>query len=211
MKHLTFLICLILFVILPACDFINDYMPKALTEEDIKQYTKAYDNIAKASPQIEQEQKADSALLVFTCKPCMKTLEKAVQDAGYKNFTSFLIIDIRVHLAMRHYAYLQISQMVREGLIESAPEDFCAKITEKELEQYNDEERKEVLRNCKRINTISKYLKVVSKYVGKIAETLSHEGDIEVIGKMHDAIVGAWTDSRLIDEFEHVQGGGFDD
>ncbi len=84
--------CVFLLASLCSCtDFHLD-----LSEEDIAKYVTAIENLAKVSPQIDEEMRKSDAQIVFFCEPCRDLISQAVRDAGYKSFKSFLLMDLRI-------------------------------------------------------------------------------------------------------------------
>ena len=97
----------------------------ALTEEDISRYVTAIENLAKVSLQIDEEMRNSDAQIVFFCEPCRDLMRRAVQDAGYKSFKSFLLMDLRITYTMRYLLYLRISEMAGEAALDAPVEKIC--------------------------------------------------------------------------------------
>jgi hypothetical protein len=200
MKKLILLICLPL--LLFACSVFST----ALTDKDVEQYVQAYRNIAAISPALEVLRKENKSLLVLTCTPCRVPLEKAIQEAGYKDLTQFLIADARMHLALRAYATVQITKLAGTVGEQLTPEEFCK--LKDEIAKTNDP--KEVKLECERVLASASYLNKAGKVIVGLAEKLLHQADIAMIGKHIDAISSALFNEKLVDDFRHVRGGGHD-
>ncbi len=200
MKKLFLLLCLPL--LLSACSVFTS----ALTDKDVAQYIKAYDNIAAISPELAKLKSDNASLSVLTCGPCRARIEQAVQEAGYADLKTFIAMDIRMHYTLRAWAYVAITKMGGEVGQKVAAEDFC-KIKENIARSANPEELK---RHCDRLQSYSSYLDKAGMVAVKLAERLLKEGDIEVVAKHLDAITKALNNPKLPDEFNHASG-GYDD
>ncbi len=201
MKKLLLLLCLPL--LLCACSVLSS----ALTDKDVAQYIKAYENIAAISPELTKLQADDKALTLITCAPCRVRLEQAVQEAGYDDMKSFVAMDIRMHLTLRAWVYVEITRIGGEVGQKVAAEDFC-RIKENIAKSDNPEEMR---RHCDRLQSYSGYLDKAGGIAVKLAEKLLDKGDIDVVAKHHDAIHKAFVNPKLHDEYNHAKGGGYDD
>ena len=201
MKKLLLLICLPL--LLAACGAFSS----ALTDNDVARYIKAYDNFAAAAPELDKLKREDQAMSLLTCAPCLARLEKAVQDAGYKDMKSFVAFDIRMHITLRAWAYVEIAKLAGQSGQAVAAEDFC-KLKEN-IAQSKDAEQMRL--QCTRLKSYTSYLDRAGAFAVKLAEKLLKDGDIEVVAKHIDAISAALSNENLPSEFRHGSGGGFDD
>lgn len=200
MKKFLLLLCLPL--LLAACGVFT----KGLSDADVARYIKAYENFAAAAPELDKLKREDQAMSLLTCGPCLARLEKAVQDAGYKDMKTFVAVDIRMHITLRAWAYVSIAKLAGESGQAVAAEDFC-KIKE-HIARSKDAE--EMRLHCKRLTSYTSYLDRAGAIAVKLAEKLLRDGDIEVVAKHIDAITAALSNTRLPEEFRHG-GGGFDD
>ncbi len=190
-------------VLLLSCSFV----PDALTDEEVEQYVRAYKNIALVSSRLEEVKKESGSLTILTCADCLEILDQAVRDAGYKDLKTFFIADVRIHLAMRHLLYLELSKIVGGAATEVPVEDFCGVV---QTEGAASTEDAAVRERCAKILMWGRYVKQLGAVVKGVAERLLNEGDIEAVGRYAEHIQAAWTDEALVDEFLHVRG-GFDD
>jgi len=190
-------------ILISGCDFL----PGPLTDEDIEKYVAAYENIAEVSPILEKQKKDSNSSSVLTCTECYSTLNDAVVKAGYKDLKDFLIADTRIHLTLRYYTYAQITKIVGEASNGVTPEEFCA-IPE---HIQNSKDPQEVKKQCENIKVWAGYLKTISNAIYAIAEKLLTDGDIAVVAKNIEGIEKALFNPKLVDDFRHVRGGGFDD
>lgn len=201
MKNLLLLFCLSL--LLAACGAFSS----ALTDDDVARYIKAYDNFAAAAPELDKLKREDQAMSLLTCAPCLARLEKAVQDAGYKDMKTFVAFDIRMHITLRAWAYVAIAKLAGETGQAVAAEDFC-KLKE-DIARSKDAE--EMRLQCTRLKSYTSYLDRAGAFAVKLAEKLLKDGDIDVVAKHIDAISAALSNEKLPSEFRHSSGGGFDD
>lgn len=202
------LLSCIFLLILSGCDFL----PKPLTDKDIEQYIKAYQNIAEVSPILEKQKKESGSVTIFTCKECYSTLNDAVVKAGYDDLQQFLVADTRIHLTLKYYAYASIAKLVGEAggeVSEKIPaEEICA-IPEN---IQNSKDPQEMKTQCENIKIWSGYLAKISKTIYAIAEKLINDSDMAVVARHAEAIESALFNPKLVDEFRHVRGGAdFDD
>ena len=198
---------LFLILLLPLLLCACSVLTSALTDKDVAQYIKAYENIAAISPELTKLQSDNKSLSVMTCAPCRARLEQAVQEAGYADLKSFIAMDIRMHLTLRAWVYVEITRMGGVVGQQVAAADFC-KLKENIARSSNPEEMK---RHCDRLHSYSSYLDKAGAIAVKLAEKLLKEGDIDVVAKHQDAIHKAFTNPKLHAEFNHTRGGGFDD
>jgi hypothetical protein len=201
MKKFLLLLCLPL--LLSACSALSG----ALTEKDVTQYIQAYKNIAAASGELAKLKSDNQALSLLTCGPCLERIEVAVKQAGYPDMKTFVAADIRMHLTLRAWAYVQITALAGQVGQQVAHEDFC-KLKENIAASKDPQEMQ---RYCTQITTYTSFLDKAGTLAVKLAEKLMRAGDIDVVGKYADAIGAALTDARLPDEYQHGGGGGFDD
>lgn len=198
MEKLLLLICLPLF--LAACSVLTS----SLTEEDVKQYIKAYNNIADASSELAKLKAENNAISLLTCGPCLARIEKAVQDAGYKDMKTFIAMDVRIHVTARAWYYTRIAELagsVGQGV---AAEDFCA--IKENIAQSKDPQ--EMARHCARLQSYASFLDKAGAMAVKLAEKLLKDGDLEVFGKHFEAIADAVSNKNLPVEYRHTSGGG---
>lgn len=196
---------LIAAIILPLLICACSQFSSALTDKDVEQYVQAYRNIAAISPALELKQKETKSLTVLTCTPCRAELTKAVQQAGYKDLTAFHLADVRMHLAIRAHGYAEIARVGGElsGQAGVEIETFCRS----KDDIARSKNPKETTRECQQVLAMSDYLGRAGKVVVELAQKLLHEGDIAMIGKYHDAIIGALFNDKLVSDFRHVRGG----
>lgn len=200
MKKLLLLIALPL--LLAACGAFSS----ALTDADVARYIKAYDNFATAAPELEKLKSENQSVSLLTCGPCLAHLEKAVQDAGYKDMKTFVAFDIRMHITLRAWAYVAIAKLAGESGQAVAAEDFC-KLKENIAKSKDAEEMRVV---CTRLKSYTSFLDRAGAFAVKLAEKLLKDGDIEVVAKHIDAISAALSNDKLPADLRHG-GGGFDD
>lgn len=201
MKKLFLLLCLPL--LLCACSAFTS----ALTDKDVAQYIKAYDNIAAISPELTKLQSDNKSIALMTCGPCRARLEQAVQEAGYVDLKAFMAMDIRMHLTLRAWVYVTITKMGGEVGQGVAASDFC-KLKENIARSANPEEMK---RHCDRLQSYSSYLDKAGAIAVAVAEKLLKEGDIDVVAKHESAIFKAFVNPKLHDDYNHAKGGSYDD
>ncbi|MGK5023439.1 hypothetical protein [Janthinobacterium sp. RB2R34] len=200
MKKLLLLICLPL--LLAACGAFSG----ALSDADVARYIKAYDNFAAAAPELNKLKSEDQAMSLLTCGPCLVRLEKAVQDAGYKDMKTFIAFDIRMHVTLRAWAYVAITKLAGESGQAVAAEDFC-KIKENIARSKDAAEMKV---HCTRLKSYTSFLDKAGAFAVKLAEKLLKDGDIDVVARHIDAISAALSNEKLPADLRH-SGGGFDD
>ena len=201
MKKLILLFCLPL--LLAACSVLTS----ALTDEDVARYVKAYNNIAAASPELAKLKRENNAISLLTCGPCLARLEKAVQGAGYDDMKTFVAMDVRMHITLRAWSYVAISQLAGQAGQAVAAEDFCS--IKENIARSKDP--KEMQLHCARLKSYSSYLDKAGAIAVKLAEKLLTDGDVAVAAKHLDAISAAYTNKNLPIEFLHGGGGDFDD
>ena len=200
MKKRFLMLCLPL--LLCACSAFTS----ALTDKDVAQYIKAYDNIAAIGPELANMKNENASLSELTCTPCRARIEQAVQEAGYADLKTFVAMDIRMHITLRAWTYVEITKMGGEVGQTVSAADFC-RIKENIARSQNPEEMK---RHCDRLQSYSTYLDKAGAIAVKLAEKLLKEGDIDVVAKHVDAIGKAYTNPKLPPDFNHA-GGGHDD
>ncbi len=200
MKKLILVLCLPL--LLAACSVLSS----ALTDKDVDQYIKAYNNIAAASPELAKLKSDNNAISLLTCGPCMARLEQAVQDAGYEDMKTFVAMDVRMHITLQAWSYTFITNLAGAAGQAVAAEDFCA--IKENIAQSKDP--KEMALHCARLKSYASYLDKVGAITVKLTGKLLQDGDIEVVARQIDAIGDAFTNKNLPDEYRHG-GGGFDD
>lgn len=193
MKRILMLICIPL--LLAACSAFTT----ALTDADVDQYIKAYNNIAAASPELAKLKSENNALTLLTCGPCLARIEKAVQEAGYKDMKTFVAMDVRMHITLRAWAYVAITKLAGEVGQTVAAGDFCS-IKENIM---SSKDPQEMQLHCDRLKSYTSYLDKAGAIAVNLAEKLLTEGDIDVIGKHTDAIHRALTNAKLPGEFQH--------
>ena len=197
MKKLILLLCLPL--LLAACSVLSS----ALTDKDVAQYIKAYENIAAAAPELAKLKSENNAISLLTCGPCLARLEKAAQDAGYDDMKSFVAMDVRMHVTLRAWSYTMITGFAGAAGQVVAAKDFCA-IKENIAQSENP---KEAGLHCARLKSYSSYLDKAGTIAVKLAEKLLQDGDIEIVARHVDAIAAAFTNKNLPDEYLHGRGG----
>jgi hypothetical protein len=203
-NHKMFGIALLL--LLSSCGFL---VP-SLTETDIQQYIKAYDNFAAISPQLQSERKKSNSISILTCGKCLGLLDSATQKAGYSGFKSFLVTDIRIHYSMRYVIYLKIAQLLGSAASEVPDEQhYC---TNPDNTEISDKKKKEEAdRLCRQISSLSGFIKKFGHFVDAAAEKMIFKGDLVIVEKHFDGIHAAHTNNKLIDELNHSNGGEWDD
>ena len=193
-----------LFLFLPLLLCACNVLSGALTDKDVATYIQAYKNISAATPELEKLKSENQAVSLFTCGPCRARLTRAVQQAGYADLKSFMAMDIRMHVTLRAYLYVEITRMGGEVGKSVAAEDFC-KIKEN-IARSSDP--KEMALQCERLRTYSGFLAKAGAIAVKLAEKLLKEGDIEMVAKHFKQIVAL---GSLTYPEEFSGGGGYDD
>ena len=196
MKKLFLMLCLPL--LLCACSALSG----ALTDKDVALYIQAYKNISKATPELEKLQSENQAVSLFTCGPCRARLEQAVQQAGYADLKSFVAMDIRMHVTLQAWLYVQITKLGGQAGQSMAAADFC-KIKENIARSSNPTE---MAAHCERLRAYSSYLDKAGAVTVKLAEKLLKEADIEMVGK-HFEEIAALGDLKYPEEFSGSGGG----
>ena len=199
MKKFILILCLPL--LLAACSAFTS----ALTDADVAQYIKAYNNIADASPELAKLKAENNAISLLTCGPCLSRLEKAAQDAGYKDMKTFVAMDVRIHVTARAWYYTEITRLAGVVGQAVAAEDFCA--IKENIAQSKDP--KEMAIHCARLKSYAGFLDKAGAVAVKLAEKLLKDGDIEVFAKHVKEIGDAVSNKKLPVEYWH--GGGGDD
>lgn len=205
--HRNFLIVFCAFLV--SCG----YLIPSLSDADIQQYIRAYGYLAKISPALDKERANSKSLSIFTCKKCLSMLDDAVKKAGYSGFKSFLIMDVRIHYAMRSVAYLKISQLLGSSAT-GTPDDASIESACKNQSQQNspdDAKKQEIEKLCKTASAVSHYIKKIASLVEGAADKLMQQGDIERVQIRFDDIVNAVTNEKLIDELSRTRNSKFDD
>lgn len=189
------------------------YLIPSLSDADIQQYIRAYGYLAEVSPALVKERANSKSLSIFTCKKCRTMLDDAVKKAGYSGFKSFVIMDIRIHYAIRSVAYLRISQLLGASAT-GTPDDASIESACKNQSQQkspDDAKKQEIEKLCKTASAVSNYVKKIASLVEGAADKLLQQGDIERVEMRFDDIVNAITNEKLIDELNHGRTSKFDD
>lgn len=200
MRELALLLMLSL---VSACGFFS----KTLTDQEVEQYIKAYQNIAEASPKLSKQKESSHSTTLLTCLPCHDTLRDAVVKAGYADVKSFLIADARMHLALNYYYHLELARLAGDTTHAVKAQDFC-QLTDSVNASQDPKQAKLI---CQKITTTTSYLKKIGDVIYKIAESLLQEGDAAVVAKHAEAIQQALSNEHLVDDFRHVSQHGLDD
>lgn len=168
--------------------------PTALNDDDVRRYIQAYENIALASPELERMRVEHECITVLTCPPCYPILDRAVVKAGYTDWKSFLASDIRFHLAMKQYAYLELSTLLgRELESEALQKEACS------AEDLSAEQRS----LCRRIAAYGQYVSRISGFLKYALRVTNTEGDVETVSRHIDALDQALANPDLVADFRH--------
>jgi hypothetical protein len=158
-------------------------------------------------PELARLKKDNNSLTLLTCTPCRTRLEKAVQDAGHKDMTTFLVTDARMHITLKAYVTVAITKLAGEVGQKVAAEDFC---NSKE-NVARSQDPKEMQYQCEQFVGYTSYLDQAGSIVVNLAGKLLNDGDIVAVAKHIKAINAALSNPKLPGEFRHSSGGGFDD
>lgn len=177
-----------------------------LTEADVKRYIQAYKNFAKMSPQLEAERKKSGSFIIFTCDECRGLLNQAAQDAGYPSFTSFLIMDARIHYTMRGVAYLRLADVTGKSV-----EALSAEVVRQNLKKNNELAPAEKVQANKLLAVVASldfHISQLSSFATSMSKQLLQQGDLDLVAKHFDEIVSALTNPDLPVGLRHTTGGG---
>ena len=166
----------------------------------------AIENLAKVSPQIDEEMRNNDAQIVFFCEPCRDLMSQAVRDAGYKSFKSFLLMDLRIAYTMRYLLYLRISEMLGEAAQDAPVEKICEDPLLRE--SLNSKQEAKLNEYCAEAAKLSRVIERIGGFLKNLSVKLMSEGDIDIVHKSFDKIQSALNDERLS---IHLRGGEWDD
>ncbi|SFM13475.1 hypothetical protein [Marinobacter zhejiangensis] len=195
---------LLLFVFLAACQ----YLPSALTKDDVDQYIEAYKKLAEISPELEVLRTKSGSISVFTCSACKARMETSVVSAGYRSLESFMVMDLRMSYTMRYVLYLELTQLVSEAGEDIPIENVCSvqnrnNLSEADRQTFDD--------YCGKAVLYTGYIERVSRFVSDVVEYIVSKADFEIVAESFDEIHSAITDPRLISDLSRSGGGGWDD
>lgn len=201
MKKRNFVFLFVVMIV--SCNYLID----SLTEEDIAQYVKAYDNLAKVSPLIDKELINSQSESIFTCKECRNLMSKAVTDAGYSSFKWFIVMDLRIHYTMRYVLYLQIAEFIGDEAKDIPLESLCT--NQKIRSMLDQEQKKKIDENCIHVAALSQHISIVASLINNVAKQLLIKGDLKILGENFDKIQAVISNEKLSEELR--SGSGWDD
>lgn len=168
--------------------------PTALNDDDVRRYIQAYEDIALVSPDLERMRIEQKCITVMTCPPCYPILDRAVVKGGYADWKSFLVSDIRFHLAMKQYAYLELSTLLgRELESEALQKEACS------AEDLSAEQRS----LCRRIAEYGHYISRINGFLEYALRVTKTDGDVETVSRYIDALDRVLTNPDLVADFRH--------
>jgi len=141
---------------------------------------------------------------------CQPILDSVARAAGYANFESFLIMDIRIMYTMQYAAYLRVCEIIGESA-KGVPQENLCEWAEKD-ESISEEDKISIKKYCSQMEL---FLKCVAKLSGALewfSIYLLTIDDFEIVELNYDNISGAMMNPNLIGEFYRTPGGsGWDD
>jgi hypothetical protein len=181
---------------------------KELSQETIDQHLLAYEKLAAESKNLDAVLKESEAISIYLCRPCQPILDSITKEAGYANFESFMIMDLRIMYTMQYVAYLEVSQIIGEASKDIPQEEICDEIdTNKTL---SPEERADAEKYCQHFTLFLKGISKLSSTLGNVSSYLLNVADFGIIQANYDNLISAMTNPDLAGDFGY-SAGGYDD
>lgn len=165
-----------------------------LTQEDLDQYMLAYEKFADNKELLDTTLEESGAIILHLCQPCQPILDSIAIEAGYSNFESFVLMDLRVIYTMRYVAYLQISEYIGKTVQDVPDDNICEGMNQEDL---NEEERADLEKFCRHLSTFVKCIGKLSQVLGKVTDYLFQVHDIEIVQANYDDLYSALTNPDL--------------
>ena len=182
---------------------------KKLAQEDIDKHITAYEKMADSRERLELELKKSNSISIYTCKECQPILDSIAIEAGYSNFESFLIMDLRIMYTMRYVAYLKITEIVGEVAKDIPEDNLCSRADKNE--NLDKEEKARVEKYCQQMAVFQKYISKLSITLKGLAAYVLKLDDIEIVNRNYDDLHSVMTNPDLIDDLNRSGDGGWDD
>lgn len=199
------LIMLVVFsIIFSHCGSIT----KKLSQEAIDQHLLAYEKIAAESKQLDLVLKESEAISIYFCKPCQPILDSITREAGYANFESFLLMDLRIMYTMQYVAYLEIATMTGKSAKDIPQEDICDGIDNDE--SLSAEDKVKTAKFCQHLTIFLKCISKLTSVLGNVSSYLLNVADFEIVQLNYDLLFSGMTNPDLVDGFGY-SAGGYDD
>jgi hypothetical protein len=135
-------------------------------------------------------------------------LDSVTREAGYANFESFMLMDLRIMYTMQYVAYLEVSQIIGEASKDIPQEEICDEIDKNET--LSPEERADSEKYCQHFTLFLKGISKLSSALGKVSSYLLNVADFGIIQANYDILISAMTNPDLAGDFGYSVG-GYDD
>jgi hypothetical protein len=181
---------------------------KKLSQETIDQHLLAYEKIAAESKQLDLILKESEAISIYLCKPCQPILDSVTREAGYTNFESFLLMDLRLMYTMQYVAYLEVSQIIGASSKDIPQEELCDGIETDEM--LSAEDKIKVAKFCQHLTVFLKCISTLGNVLGNVSSYLLNVADFEIVQVNYDHLFSGMSSPDLPDGFGY-SAGGYDD
>ncbi len=180
---------------------------KKLSQETLDQHLLAYEKLAEESETIDAILEESNSISIYLCQACQPILDSVTREAGYANFESFLLMDLRIMYTMQYVAYLEVSKIIGEAGSDIPQEDICVGIdTDEDL---SPEDRVKAAKFCQHLKIFLKCISKLSSVLGGVTNYLLNVADFEIVQLNYDNLFSGMTDPDLPDGFGYSV--GYDD
>lgn len=200
-----FVITIVLFSVLlfSHCGSIT----KKLSQESLDQHLLVYEKLAAEKQELDLIVEESDALSIYLCKPCQPILDSVSREAGYANFESFLLMDLRIMYTMQYVAYLEISQIIGESSEDIPQEELCDGIDTDET--LSAEEKVDLVKFCQHVKLFLKCIGKLSSVLGNVSSYLLNVADFEIVQLNYDNLFSGMSSPDLPEGFGYSV--GYDD
>jgi hypothetical protein len=135
-------------------------------------------------------------------------LDSVTREAGYANFESFMLMDLRIMYTMQYVAYLEVSKLIGDASKDIPQEEICDEIDKNET--FSPEERADAEKYCQHFTIFLKCIGKLTSSLGHASSYLLNIADFDIVQLNYAILFSGMTNPDLVDGFGY-SAGGYDD